>query len=335
MASKPVIGLAITADMCRRMFRIEDLDRLHSFATVRGPLPTGAQPDDYRKILADAQGVLTGWGTHRLTQPLLADAPRLKLIAHSAGSVKGLFDESVYDRGIRVTTAASANAVSVAQYTVGMMISILKQIPWIGPAYARGDADEVRRRRAAIRELMDMPVGIVAASRVGREVIQILRSYPRLTIKCYDPYLTPAEAAELGVELCTLQDVCRCDVVSIHAPNIPETHRMFGTRALALLPDHAVLINTARGALIDEEALVGELKRRPLYACLDVTDPEPLRPDSPLRTAPNVILTPHIAGAIQQACKDMGALAIDEIARFFGGEKLRHEVTRAMLPTQA
>jgi phosphoglycerate dehydrogenase-like enzyme len=335
MPSKPVIGLALSADMCKKMFRIEDMDRLHTFATVRGPLPPNAQFEDYRRLLGDVHGLITGWGTQRLTQPMLADAPRLKLIAHSAGSVKTLLDDAAYDRGIRVTTAAAANAISVAQYTVAMMVSMLKQIPWIGPAYARGDQEELRRRRAAIRELMDMPVGIVAASRVGREVIAILRTYPRLTIKCYDPYLTPDQAAELGVELCSLQDVCRCDVVSIHAPNIPETHRMFGARTLALLPDHAVLINTARGALIDEDALVNELKRRPLYACLDVTDPEPPRPDSPLRTAPNLILTPHVAGAIQQACKDMGCLAIDEVIRFFNGEKLRHEVTREMLPTQA
>ena len=199
MASKPVVGLAMTADMCKRMFRIDDMDRLHLFATVRGPLPSGAQVEDYRKLLAEVQGLITGWGTQRLTQPLLVDAPRLKLIAHSAGSVKSLVDENVYDRGIKVTTAAAANAVAVAQYTVGMMVSMLKQVPWIGPAYARGDGDEVRRRRVAARELMDMPVGIIAASRVGREVINILRTYPRLTLKCYDPYLKPAQAAELGV----------------------------------------------------------------------------------------------------------------------------------------
>ncbi len=335
MASKPVVGIALSPEMCKRMFRIEDLDRLHAFAAVRGPLPVDATVDDYRKILADAQVLITGWGTMRMSQPMLAAAPRLKLVAHSAGSVKSIIDETAYDRGLRVTTAASANAVSVAQFTVSMMVSMLKQIPWISAAYARGDHDEVRRRRAVIRELMDMDVGIIAASRVGREVINILRTYPRVNIKCYDPHLSPEAADKLGVIPSSLQEVCRCEVVSLHAPNIAETHRMFGPRALALLPDHAVFINTSRGALVDEEALANEMKRRPLYACLDVTDPEPPKPDSPLRTISNVILTPHIAGAMQQACKDMGQLAIDEAMRFFNGEKLHHEVTREMLPTQA
>ncbi len=332
---KPIVGLALSSEMCKKMFRIEDLDRLHSIVSVRGPLPANATVDDYRKLLAEVSVLITGWGTLRLSQPLLAAAPRLKLIAHSAGSIKSLVDDVAFERGIRVTTAASANAVSVAQYTVGMMMSMLKQIPWISAAYARGDQDEVRRRRPVIRELMDMDVGIIAASRVGCEVINILRTYPRITIKCYDPFLTPDRAAELGVVQVSLQEACRCDVVSIHAPNTPETHRMFGSRTLALLPDHAVLINTARGALIDEDALVNELNRRPLYACLDVTDSEPPKPDSPLRTAPNLILTPHIAGAMQQACKDMGQLAIEETLRFVAGEKLQHEVTHAMLPSQA
>jgi phosphoglycerate dehydrogenase-like enzyme len=186
-----------------------------------------------------------------------------------------------------------------------------------------------------MRELQDMDVGIIAASRVGREVIAMLKTYSRINIKCYDPYLKPEAAEKLGVTLVSLQEACRCEVVSIHAPNIPETNRMFNARTLALLPDNAVLINTARGALVDEDALVNELKRRPLYACLDVTDPEPPKPDSPLRTAPNLILTPHVAGAVQQGCRDMGQLAIDEVLRFIAGEKLQHEVTREMMPTQA
>jgi phosphoglycerate dehydrogenase-like enzyme len=317
------------------MFRHEDLDRLHTFATVRGPLPANSGIDDYRKLLSDSHALITGWGTVRLTQPLIAGASRLKLIAHSAGSVKGLVDDSVYDHGVRVTTAASANAVAVAQYTVAMIASMLKQVPWISNAYAKGDIEEVKKRRHAVRELMDMNIGIIAASRVGREVIHILRTYPRVTLKCYDPYLAPEAASKLGVTLVSLEEACRCEVVSLHAPNIPETRHMFNARTLALLPDHCVFINTSRGALVDESALVGELNRRPLYACLDVTDPEPPRVDSPLRTAPNLILTPHIAGAIQQACKDMGQLAIDETLRFFNGEKLLHEVTREMLPTQA
>lgn len=333
--SKPIVGLAMSQEMSKKMFRIETLDRLHSVAAVRGPLPAGPKLDDLRPMLSDAKVLITGWGTPRLTPPILAEAPKLKLIAHSAGSIRGVVDDNVFERGIKVSTAASANAVSVAQFVVGMMVSLLKQIPWLAAAYARGDQDEARRRRPHVRELMDMDIGLIAASRVGREVITLLKAYPRLNLKCYDPYLTESAARELGVDLVSLQDACRCEVVSVHAPNIPETNRMFSARTLALLPDHGVFINTSRGALVDETALVAELHRRPLYACLDVTEPEPPLADSPLRKAPNLVMTPHIAGAMQQACRDMGELAINETLRFLAGEKLQCEVTREMMPTQA
>jgi phosphoglycerate dehydrogenase-like enzyme len=139
----------------------------------------------------------------------------------------------------------------------------------------------------------------------------------------------------MGVELASLEEVCRCEVVSLHAPNIPETRHMMNARTLGLLPDHAVLINTSRGALIDEAALVAEVRRRPLYVMLDVTDPEPPAADAPIRREANILLTPHIAGSMKQARLDMGRLAIDEVLRFLKGEPLQHEVTREMLPTQA
>ncbi len=333
--SKPVVSLAVGPEIFKKMFRVKDLDRLHLIAAVKGPLPADAQVEDYRNLIEEADVIITGWGTVRLSSALLESAPHLKLIAHSAGSVKSLIDDGVFNRGIKITTAASANAVAVAQYTIAMMVSLLKQIPWIAQSFAKGDHEDVKKRRVAIRELMDMEIGIVGASRVGREVIKILKTYPNLTIKCYDPYLPPEMAKELGVEMVSFQELCRCELVSIHAPSNEETFRMFNARALALLPDHAVLINTSRGMLVDEEALVAEVKKRPIYCCLDVTDPEPPKKDSPLRTTTNILLTPHIAGALKQACADMGELAITETIRFLSGHKLHHEVTREMLPTQA
>src|SRR5581483_4071727 len=138
--------------------------------------------------------------------------------------------------------------------------------------------------------------GIIGASRIGRIVIGMLKGYNGVGVKLFDPYVSSEQASAMGVQSASLDDVCRCEVVSVHAPNIPETRHMLNARTLGLLPDHAVLINTSRGALIDEAALIAELRRRPLYVALDVTDPEPPAKDSPLRSEPNVILTPHIAG---------------------------------------
>jgi phosphoglycerate dehydrogenase-like enzyme len=334
MSSKPVVAMALDAQWLGQTFFPEDLHRLREAADVRD---SGRRADarSFRRLLGDATAAITGWGTPRFDADLLEHAPNLRLIAHSAGSVKGLITPAVYDRGIRVTTAAAANAVPVAEFTVAMMVAMLKQIPWLIGSYTRGDGKGVSRRLGVIRELRDLSIGLVGASRVGREVIRLLGAYPRLTIKVYDPYLSAESAHALGVERTSLEEVCRCDVVSIHAPDIPETRHMINASTLALLPDHGVLINTARGALLDESALVAEVRRRPLYVLLDVTDPEPPTKRSPLRREPNILLTAHVAGAVRQARRDMGRIAIEETLRFARGQPLQHEVTRQMLPTQA
>lgn len=336
MDSKPIVVLALSQEIAGEMFRANDLSRLTAAAEVRGPFASEVLRDGRLAGHIDGACVLiTGWSTPRIESVVLSEGCGVKFIAHSAGSVRYLVSDRVFERGIRVSNAADVNAVPVAQFTIGAMTMLLKQVPWIGLAYARGDRAEVERRKRHVRELQDLEVGIIAASRIGRLVIEMLRSYPRVRVRLYDPLVTPEQARELGVELCSLEEVCRCEVVSIHAPNLPSTRHMIDAQMLSLLPDHAVLINTARGALIDEAALLSEVNRRPIYVALDVTDPEPPAPNSPLRSAPNVFLTPHIAGAMKQARLDMGQVAIEEVLRFLAGEPLRHEVTREMLPFQA
>jgi phosphoglycerate dehydrogenase-like enzyme len=331
MSGKPIVAMALSRGVYEQMFTPQSLAFLSQAADVRGPVDA-ATAEQITPILADAQVAITGWGTARFDAELLKCCPKLRMIAHSAGSVKGLVTDAVFDRGIRVTTAAGANAAPVAETTVAMMVVLLKRIPWM--FRFNGDKERVKTV-GPIRELRDLCVGIISASRVGREVLRLLKNYPRLRVRVYDPYLSADEAAELGVEKATLEQACACDVVSVHAPSIPETRHMLDARTLALLPDHAVLINTSRGSLIDEAALVAEVRRRPLYVYLDVTDPEPPAPDSPLRHEPNILLTPHVAGAMNQGRRDMGRLAIEEALRFLRGEPLDHEVTRAMLGTQA
>jgi phosphoglycerate dehydrogenase-like enzyme len=331
MSSKPVVALALSRSLHEIMFVTEDLTRLNQAATVVGPVPT-SNSATVTPLLKEATVAITCWGSPQFNAQLLDNAPNLKLIAHSAGSIRPVVTDAVYDRGIQITTAAAANAAPVAETTVAMMIVMLKRIPWM--ISARGDR-KIIDAVAPIRELRDLSVGIIGASRVGREVIRLLQGYPRLRIKVFDPFMTDAEARNLRIERATLEDVCRCEVVSVHAPSLPQTHHMLNAKTLALLPDHAVLINTSRGSLIDEPALVNEVRKRPLYVYLDVTDPEPPAEDSPLRQQPNIIITPHIAGAMNQARQDMGRLAIDETLRFLRGEPLEQSITRQMLPSQA
>jgi len=169
-------------------------------------------------------------------------------------------------------------------------------------------------------------VGIVGASRIGRLVMERLGSFD-LRVLVHDPFLGEPEAAALGAELCGLDDLlARCDVVSLHAPALPSTRHMIDRRRLGLLCDGAVLINTARGALVDHDALTDELVSGRIDAVLDTTEPETLAAESPLYDLDNVFLTPHIAGSQGRETGRMLDLALDELERLVGGEPLQHEV---------
>jgi phosphoglycerate dehydrogenase-like enzyme len=233
---------------------------------------------------------------------------------------------------VRVSSAAAANAIPVAEFTLAAILLAGKR------------AFRLQRRYRELRALRlwwsEVPpignhgkvVGIVGASRIGRLVLERLRPFD-FELLVHDPYLAPGEAEALGAEPAELDALLRrSDVVSLHAPSLPETEHLLDRRRLALLRDGAVLVNTARGALVDPAALADELVAGRLDAVLDTTDPEILPPDSPLYDLPNVFLTPHIAGAMGTETRRLAALALDEIERLARGEPLAHEVRLEDLP---
>lgn len=275
-----------------------------------------------RPELGTAELLITGWGCPPIDRQALDGAPRLRVVLHSAGTVRGLITQACWDRGLLVSSAAHANAVPVAEFTLAAILLAGK--------------NAFSRKRTVVHTDLAIGnyhrrVGIIGASHVGRRLLELLRPFD-LAVSLSDPYVTPAEAEELGVTLLPLEDLLRgSDVVSLHAPSLPETHRMLDRRRLALIPDGATVINTARGALIDHEALTEELASGRLNAVLDVTDPEPLPADSLLYHLPNVFLTPHIAGSLGNELERLGAAVVAEIARLVDGLPLRHQVQRADL----
>jgi phosphoglycerate dehydrogenase-like enzyme len=169
-------------------------------------------------------------------------------------------------------------------------------------------------------------VGIVGASHVGRFLMRLLAPFDLRRLVC-DPYLPVSTARELGAELCPLEELLRrSDVVTLHAPAVPSTRHMIGKAELAAMRDGSLLINTARGAVVDHDALLTELRSGRLRAILDVTEPEPLPNGSPLFDLPNVILTPHVAGSLGVEIHRLTDLVLAEIERFVGTDTLAHEV---------
>lgn len=325
---KPKVAILIPEPMASKTLSEKDKKRLAKFAQIKAGNFSTAKPEIIKGLIVGADGCITGWGSCKLTEDILEAAPRLKIIVHAAGSVKGIVSEMVWERKIKVTSAASAIAVGVAEHTLGLMLSALKRDYWFNEIIHQGgwrDEGEVKR----VKELYGITIGVVGASHVGRHFIKLLQNF-EVEILLYDPFISKEEAQKIGTtKVEKLEDlISRVDVLSIHAPSLPKTHHMLNRDNLRLMKDGALLINTARGALIDEEALSDELKSGRLTACLDVTDPEPPATDNPLRRLSNVVFTPHIAGAVANNIFRQGSLAVTELERFFSGKSLLYPVTR-------
>jgi len=316
--TSPIVAITIGKRHYQRMFSPQAWQALDAFAIIihhEGPDP--ADKAALLALLPSADACITSWDVAALDDDVMAAAPRLRAMAHMGGSVKRFVSDAVWARGLLVTSAGLALAVDVAETTLGLMIMGMKRAWPLAQHVRAGGWRETPWWPAG--ELFRREVGIIGASNVGRHVIKLLQAFD-VHVLLYDPFVSPDEAAELGAQSVTLEELLeRSDIVSLHAPSRPETFHMLDARRLALMKDHAVLINTARGALIDEPALVCELSKGRFFAFLDVTDPEPPAADSPLRRLDNVVVMPHIAGCIEN-CGRMGELAVEELRRFFAGE---------------
>jgi phosphoglycerate dehydrogenase-like enzyme len=303
--------------------------RLRKVGQLSEPVPIfPLDADGAAEALARAEVMLSSWGCPQLDAAALDRMPKLRLVAYGAGTVKGFVTPALWERGVRVSSAAAANAVPVAEFTLAAILLAGKRAFDIREQY-RKDRKAVWGNAFPGIGNYRKRIGLVGASRVGRALIAMLRPFD-FEVMVSDPFLDEAEAHSLGVQKVELTALLKTsDVVSLHAPSLPSTRHMIGARELASMADGATIINTARGALVDHEALEKELVTGRISAVIDTTEPEVLPADSPLYSLPNVFLTPHIAGALGTETYRMTALALDEIERFHAGQPLLHEVTRA------
>ncbi|MFB7935033.1 hydroxyacid dehydrogenase [Streptomyces sp. NPDC056039] len=335
MSQRPQALFAMAAENVPLVFPPEVLARLRESVDIDPDLVARDFTDPrVRDVLARTEILVTGWGCPRIDETVLDAAPRLRAVLHSAGSVKSFATPGIWQRGIAVSSAAVANALPVAEYTLAMILLAGKDV-----LAAR---DRMRTSRTSSGWCIvpgignhGRRVGVIGASRIGRRVLELLRPFdlrPALT----DPYVDEAAAAALGVPLLPLDDLLRTsDIVTVHAPETPETHHLIGRRELALMPDGAVLVNTARGALVDHDALVTELRAERLTAILDVTDPEPLPIDSPLYDLPGAFITPHLAGSQGNELARLGLTITEETERLVAGGKPAYGVDLAALEREA
>lgn len=235
----------------------------------------------------------------RVTEAIMAGAPNLGVIGRAGIGVDNIDVSAATRRGIAVLNAPSANTVSTAEHTVALLLALARRIPWAVDSMREGRWD---RARFAGVELRGKMLGTIGLGRIGATVAQLVRAFG-MTVLAHDPYLPPERARALGVELVPLDELLgRVDVVTLHVPLTEETRHVLNASRLALLKPGAVVVNTARGELVDTDALREALEDGRLAgAALDVFEQEPLPVDSPLRRTERMILTPHLAASTPEA----------------------------------
>ncbi|MDI9546396.1 MAG: hydroxyacid dehydrogenase [Chloroflexota bacterium] len=315
----------LNADAYEKIYGPQERAGIAALSEIVAPPQTADSIRANMSLLAGVEVIFSGWGGPLLDEAFLAAAPKLRAVFYGAGTIRYLVTDAFWASGIPITSSYAGNAVPVAEYTLSQILFCLKR-GWQHAAAVRRDKGYSR---------LDVPggygsvVGIVSLGMIGRMVCRHLQRFD-LKVIAYDPFAAEADASELGVELCSLEEIFRrSDVVSLHTPWLPETVGLITGEHFAMMKPGATFINTSRGAVVREPEMIEALQQRPdLFAVLDVVWPEPPAPDSPLYTLENVVLTPHIAGSMNNECRRMGRIVVDELRRFVAGEPLRWSVTR-------
>ncbi len=326
--------------MFSKIFDPSDIARLEGKAQIIPEHPYENLPEKItenwiKQNISQADILITGWGTPApLTTDILDEAKNLKLVVHSAGSVKHLINEDFFRRGLRICNTRNALARGVAETTFALVIASLKLF------FPCSDQTKLGNWRVPeitdnILEPYKITVGVIAMSEVGKYLLKLLEPF-EIKKLVYDPYADEKLAAEFGAEKVRLDELLKLsDAIAVCAPSTPETRHMLSNQQFEIMKPHARIINTSRGAIIDESALIENLRKGRFYAILDVTDPEPPAQDSPLRQLPNCHLLPHIAGHVNNGCKRQGQLAVDEIIKFIETGNPQWEVTENVLHRMA
>jgi D-3-phosphoglycerate dehydrogenase len=284
-----------------------------------------------RREKVDADG-LKGFeaivvGVQRITREMLQNSS-VKIIAKHGVGVDNIDLEAATELGIPVTVTPNANAVSVAELTIGFIFALSKKLIDLH--------NNLYQKRQFVSnvglELHGKILGIVGFGSIGKEVAKRALCLG-MRVLVYDPYVEESNLRELGVEKTELDELLRqSDFVSLHVPLNESTRHLIDREKISLMKRTAYLINTARGGVVDEKALAEALKSGQIAgAALDVFDVEPLPADSPFFDCPNVIMTPHVGAHTYEAILRMNMMAAESIVDFFNGKIPKHVVNRDVI----
>lgn len=329
---KHTLFYAVAEAVLPTLFTDEDRNILKRVCHVLPTTVSVKEGSGFADGIATADIVISSWGTPEFNEATMLGAPELKLLCHAAGSIKPVVSPALWARQVRVSGSAAALGVGVAEFCLGLMLTASKRVYWLANDIREGKWREGLDAQGQFFELHNQKVGIIGASHVGRHLIGLLQEFS-CDVMIYDPYCSSADALALGAtKVDTLEELFTvCRVISLNAPSTKSTFGMLRGEHFSHLQPGSIFINTARADLINNEEFLVEAKKGHFIACLDVTSPEPPPPDHPLRRLPNVLLTPHIAGAVRENRLRIGTLVRQEIERYVSGEPLKHEIFERQL----
>lgn len=285
--------------------------------------------------LKEVEIIFSTWGMLALSaEQIKKYFPSLRIVFYGAGSVQ-YFARSFLECGVKIVSAWAANGVPVAEFTVAQIILANKGYYQRFHCSSNGEWSN-RGAGGWYQGNYGNKIGIIGTGMIGKMVIERLHGY-NFDIYVFDPFLSDEKAAELCVKKESLEYIFReCTVISNHLANNLQTQGMLKAEYFASMQKNAVFINTGRGAQVDENGLIAAMKAEPCrVALLDVTDPEPPKPDSELYRLDNIFLSPHIAGSIGREVERMGEYMYDEYRAYIAGETMKYEVSAEMLVTMA
>jgi phosphoglycerate dehydrogenase-like enzyme len=291
------------------------LERLRQIGTVQVYDSDATDLKVLAERLREAEVALNIRGRTRFTADVLQVCPKLRLISIWGTGTDNVDLKAAAARGISVTNTPGANAVAVAEHTVALMLAVAKQLPQADQAMRQGGWP-----RNLVPQLRGKRLGLIGTGLIGREVAAMGKGLG-LEVVAWTFHPDQKLASNLGLRYVELDDLLRtADIVSIHLRATPETKHFLSRERLALLKPGAILINTARGSLVDEASLVEFLRDKKIAgAGLDVFDAEPLPAGHPLPTLPNVLLTPHAAGMTPEVIQNGLAMAVENVEHFLKG----------------
>lgn len=309
-----------TVNNIKKIFSEKHLEKLSKLGTLSVYDRNDYNDREYvLDFIKDSELIITAWGSPKIDDEMILLCPDLCGIIHAGGGIKGLLSDEFLKRNLFISSANGALADGVAESTVAMAVSACKGMFSLPSDIRNGLWDE---NRSNVKDFYDIKVGIVSVGDIGKRVIKLLKSY-EVDILAYDPFVPEEEIEKLGAKKCDFEELLsESDVISIHTPDIPATDNMFNSSNLHLIKDGAVIINTARPNVIDDTAFIEELSKNRFTAVLDVTRDVPSDKNHPYRKLPNVVLFPHIAGAVSNGCRRMGKFAVEEAERLYNNEPL-------------